>query len=247
MRAVEILYQNPQFIILNKPPGISVHGGDSVQGLTVVDFLLEQFPEIRGVGENLLRSTHFERGSLNAIERPGIVHRLDRDTSGVMVVARTQESFLLLKELFQNRRIEKIYHAIVCGRVFKMQGIIRAPVGRLQKNPTRRGVAGERALVRGARDAVTDYKVLKQGTAYSLVELHPRTGRMHQLRVHVKSIGHPIACDRIYGGKNVCCPAGTGRQLLHARSLSFSISEGSRFYFEADPPADFLIAEKYIV
>jgi len=242
---MDIIYSDGDLIVMNKPPGVSVHpalvrkgavGGGSVAGATVVDFLLERFPDISGVGEDRAR--------------PGIVHRLDRDTSGVMVVARNQKSFHALKEIFQKRRAEKIYFAIVCGRPAKREGAIDFPIGRLASNPTMRGVATGRTVLRGTRDALTHYRVLKAGDAYSLVELRPKTGRMHQLRVHMKAIGHPIACDIKYGGKKVCCPIvppQSGRQLLHARSLSFSFPEGRRLFFEADTPADFTLAEQAII
>jgi len=233
---MEIIYADDDMIVINKPSGISVHGGGLVAGATVVDFLLERFSEIAGVGEDPVR--------------PGIVHRLDRDTSGVMVVARNQKSFLALKEIFQKRRVEKIYHAIVCGVPAKREGVIDFSIGRLASNPTMRAAAIGRTVVRGSRDALTHYRVLKADDAYSLVELRPKTGRMHQLRVHLKAIGHPIACDTKYGGKKVCCPAvlqQAGRQLLHARSLSFSFPEGRRLFFEAEPPEDMTLAIRSIL
>ena len=115
---MEILYTDNDLIIINKPPGISAHGGETVSGPTVVDFLLPKFPEIVSVGDD-------------PINRPGIVHRLDKDTSGVMVVARNQPTFEALKELFKTRKVEKVYWAIVCGRMREMQGVISAPIGRL--------------------------------------------------------------------------------------------------------------------
>lgn len=213
---------------------MAIHGGFSVSGKTVADFLVEKFPEIKTVGDD------------PAI-RPGIVHRLDKNTSGVMIAARNQKSFDALKKMFQERRVEKIYRAIVCGRVKTARGIISFPIGRMAKNPLKRGVGNGKARVRGARDATTEYRLIRASEAYSLIELFPKTGRMHQLRVHMKEIGHPIACDTIYGGKNVCCPAGVLRQLLHAQSLSFSFPEGTKRMFEADPPEDFLLAQKLIV
>ena len=230
---MNIVYFDEDIIVINKPPGVSAHGGDSVRGKTVTDFLLPQFPELSAVGDDPLT-------------RPGIVHRLDKDTSGLMVVARNQQTFEALKELFKTRRVEKIYWAIVCGTLRQKSGVISAPIGRLAANPLKRGVEQGRNRIRGARDAVTEYQVLRAGTVYSKVELRPKTGRMHQLRVHLKSIGNPVACDRIYGGKNVCCPEGVGRQLLHARSLSFSFPEGRRLSFEAEAPEDFTIAESLI-
>lgn len=226
---MEIIYEDNNLIVINKPPGVSAHGGKNVLGPTVVDFLLPKFPEIAEVGDD-------------PIDRPGIVHRLDKDTSGVMVVARNQPTFEALKELFKTRKVEKIYWAIVCGALHQAQGIISAPIGRLIASPLKRGVEQGRSRIRGARDAVTEYRVVKKWDVYSLVELKPKTGRMHQLRVHLKSIGYPIACDAVYGGKNICCPEGCHRQLLHARSLTFSFPEGRRLNFEADAPEDFAAA-----
>ena len=230
---IEIIYHNEDIIVINKPPGVSTHGGLSVMGETIADILVKQFPEILGVGEDPAR--------------PGIVHRLDKDTSGVMIVARNQKTFEVLKAIFKERRAEKTYYAIVCGKLRDHTGVIDFAIGRMANNPTRRGAVMGRNKIRGEREARTEYRVLKEGTAYSLVELKPKTGRMHQLRVHMKALGHPIACDRVYGGKNVCCPAGVSRQLLHARSLRFSFPGGQAFYFEADPPEDFAIAERAIL
>ncbi|OHA00504.1 MAG: hypothetical protein A3C07_01490 [Candidatus Sungbacteria bacterium RIFCSPHIGHO2_02_FULL_47_11] len=226
---MEVIYSDKNLIVINKPPGISVHGGNGVRGETLVDLLLKQFPEIKNVGDE------------PAI-RPGIVHRLDKDTSGVMVAARNQKSFEILKELFKTRKVEKIYCAIVCGLMRQKKGTIDFPIGRILKNPTKRGVAVARHGIKGAREARTDFRVIKTSKEYSFVELNPKTGRMHQLRVHLKAIGHPVACDRIYGGARVCCPSEAGRQLLHAQSLSFSFPEGKKLHFEADAPPDFRVA-----
>ena len=231
---MDIIYQDENIVVVNKPPGVSAHGGETVRGETVSDFLVAKFPEMATVGDD-------------PVNRPGIVHRLDKDTSGLMVAARNQATFAALKELFKTRKVEKIYWAIVCGTLLHARGVITAPIGRLAAHPMKRGVEQGRSRIRGARDAVTEYRVLKDGNVYSLVELTPKTGRMHQLRVHMKSIGHAIACDQVYGGKNVCCPAGCHRQLLHARSLSFSFPEGRRLSFEAEVPEDFTVAEKLIL
>lgn len=231
---IEIIYADKDIIVVNKPPRVSAHGGVYVQGETVADFLIEKFPEIVAVGDS-------------PKVRPGIVHRLDKDTSGIMVVARNQKSFEALKDLFKKRLVEKTYWAIVCGKPKEAKGIINLSVGRLARNPLKRGVAAGKIKIRGARDAVTEYQVLKAGEKFSLVELRPKTGRMHQLRVHLKAIGCPVACDKIYGGKNVCCPEGVERQLLHAQSLSFSFPEGHKLYFEVDSPEDFDLALKEIL
>lgn len=230
----DIIFSNEHFIIVNKPAGIPVHGGDRVIGPTLADVLLEKFPEIKTVGDE-------------PALRPGIVHRLDKDTSGVMVIARTQEVFLALKKLFQERRVEKIYHAIVCGSPKETSGMINFPIGRLVANPLKRGVAVGSRQIRGEREAITEFRVVKSGEKFSLLELKPKTGRMHQIRVHCAAIHHPVACDQIYGGKKVCCPGGMGRQPLHARTLSFSYPEGKRWSFEADYPEDFAVAVRDVL
>lgn len=241
---MEVIYEDLDLIVINKPAGLSVHGGDHVKGLTLTQFLLEKYPEIKTVGDD-------------PTVRPGIVHRLDKDTSGVMVVARNQKSFEYLKNLFKNRLVGKTYLAVVCGSPQNRVGEIDFPIGRLIRNPLKRGVdsrgstpvTGVEPLrkIRGAREALTKYRVLKSGPNYSLLEVTSKTGRMHQIRVHLSAIGHPVACDKIYGGKNVCCPTGATRQLLHARSISFSFPEGRKLYFEADPPQDMQLAEEKFV
>lgn len=230
----QVIYADDNMIVVNKPPLLSVHGGKTVYGKTLSDILKEEFPEIKSVGDD-------------PKIRPGIVHRLDKNTSGVMVVARNQDTFIALKSLFQKRLVEKIYLAICCGKFREVKGNISLPIGRLVKNPLKRGVALGSRKIRGEREATTNFEVLQNREKYSLVKLFPKTGRMHQLRVHMASIHHPIACDLMYGGKNVCCPEGAGRQLLHAKSISFSLPEGRRWYFEADLPSDFAVALEKIL
>jgi len=237
MRGIEIIYADENIIAVNKPPGVVMHRSPEMSaqavetGFFLTDFLLEKFPEISRVGDE-------------PKWRPGLVHRLDKDTSGVAVIARNQKSFLRLKYIFQNRLAEKKYLAVVCGKPKRKRGVISFPIGRLANNPTKRGVEKGRSAIRGAREAVTEYEVLRAGEEFSLLELRPKTGRTHQLRVHLKAIGHPVACDKIYGGAKVCCPEGCSRQLLHANYISFEFSleeekPPSRFRFEADPPEDF--------
>ena len=240
MSALAIIHTDENMIVINKPAGISVHGGVSVSGETLVDILLKQFPEIRTVGDD---PSFAQALAGKPSFRPGIVHRLDKDTSGVMVVVRTQQSFELLKNLFKTGQVQKTYLAITCGAPKQKTGVITFPVGRLVKNPLKRGVETRPGMIRGSREAHTEYRLLKAGKTYSLVELKPKTGRMHQLRVHLKALGTPIACDRVYGGKQVCCPAGARRQLLHAQSLAFSMPGSGRLLLEADPPEDFTLAQ----
>lgn len=237
---IEVIYSDSDLVVINKPPGVSAHGGDTVLGPTVTDFLIQNFPEIKIVGDQPAQAG-------DPIVRPGIVHRLDKDTSGVMVVARNQKTFLALKELFQARHIEKKYCAIACGEIKERTRTVSFPIGRAVKNPLKRGVEQGSRKIRGAREAVTEFTILKTGKGYSYVALVPKTGRMHQLRVHMAAIHHPIACDTVYGGKNVCCPAGAKRQLLHAQSIAFSLPGGRRYAFEAEIPEDFALAVSKII
>jgi len=247
-----IIYTDKNLIVVNKPPGIAVHGklwpknnlsaskkpappGRALESqpkeTTLIDILIRKFPEIQTVGDD-------------PSVRPGIVHRLDKDTSGVMVVARTQRSFEIIKSLFKNRAVEKIYLAISQGIFKQRSGTITLPLGRLPRNPTKRGTPQGRRVVKNLREALTPYRVLYQGSLAAIVELKPKTGRMHQVRVHLAAIGHPVACDTLYGGKNVWCPLQIPRHLLHAQSLSFSFPDGKRYQFEADSPEDFSRASR---
>lgn len=264
MNGPEIIYSDKNFIVVNKPAGLVVHpvrspaqaslkkgvegeadlrlslmkeeifpqtsngvnGRGLVKGKTLVDFLVEKFPEIKNVGDE-------------PKIRPGIVHRLDRDTSGIMIVARNQKTFADLKNLFKQRKIEKRYLVLVCGEVSEKSGKIESPIGRLVKNPTKRGVGQAGKNIKGERDAITYFKIIKKlNNAYTLLAILPKTGRMHQIRVHLKSIGYPVVCDLVYGGKKVCCPNELERMFLHAESLEFSYPEGKRWKFESDLPND---------
>lgn len=218
---IELIHEDKDFIVVGKPAGIAVHGGGSVRGETLADWLRERYPEIRTVGDE-------------PDLRPGIVHRLDKNTSGVMVIARNQKSFDSLKQLFKSRDIEKTYLTLVAGTPKQPSGTIDAPIGRLTRNRTKRGTGRG---ITAARTAVTTYRVLERFAGWSLLRIRPKTGRMHQIRVHLASIGHPIAGDTIYGGGRTKL-AGLERQFLHAFSLAFSFPPGRRWHFEAALPED---------
>ena len=177
-----------------------------------------------------------------------VVHRLDKDTSGVILFAKNKETQEYLRGLFQNHKIKKIYLALVAGNVKNNSGIINLPIGRSKKTPLKRVAIGEQ---RGKiREAVTEYKVLKRFNGFTLLEVYPKTGRTHQIRSHFAAIGHPVACDKLYGGKNPKCPTGLARQFLHAAALELNLPPhpllgkegkgvvGSRLRLEADLPED---------
>ncbi len=220
--AIRVIHEERDFLVLDKPAGIAVHRGAGVTGLTIADWLSRRYPEVKTVGDD-------------PDTRPGIVHRLDKDTSGVMVVARNQKTFEALKQLFQRRQVEKTYLALVAGTPKKRSGAIDTSIGRLARSPTKRGVGGR--AVRGARPAATEYRRLERLGGWSLLEVRPKTGRMHQIRVHLKSIGHSVAGDQVYGGRRAKLE-GLDRQFLHAWRLEFSYPEGRRWQFEAALPKD---------
>lgn len=218
---LEIIYQNKNIIAVNKPAGIQVHPDSHEKKNTLANALVASWPEIKNVGEDLLR--------------PGIVHRLDKDTSGIIIIARNQEAFFELKKKFKNREIEKTYLAIVPGKITK-PGEIEKPIARATSY-RKQVIAGKKTRTK-IREAVTHYKVLKSGENFSLLEVQPKTGRMHQIRVHLATIGHPIVGDKIYKLKKIKSENMASRQLLHAKSISFELF-GKNYAFETRMPNDF--------
>lgn len=231
MQSPEIIYQDENVLVVNKPAGLVVHPDGHSSGPFLTDFILENFPETKGVGEPaMINGQEFDR--------PGIVHRLDKDTSGVMIVAKNQKTFLFLKEQFLQKTTKKKYLAILAGEMKKDIGkeeVIDLPIGRSGSDPRRR-VANEKA--KGVlRPAVTRYSLVTAGAGFSIVEAYPETGRTHQLRAHFKAIQYPIACDELYGTGDRC-PVGLSRQALHAHELSIEIPEKGRQTFTALSPDD---------
>jgi 23S rRNA pseudouridine1911/1915/1917 synthase len=198
-----VLYEDDDVVVVDKPAGMVVHAGAGHYEGTLVNALLHRFGPLSGVGGDL---------------RPGIVHRLDKDTSGVLVVARTDQAHQALAAQFQSRKVEKIYLALVHGHPSPAQGAIRKPVAR---DPTRRTRMTTR--LETGRAALTEYRTLEQIERFSLLGIRIGTGRTHQIRVHLQSIGHPIVGDTLYGApKTVAGMPGLGRFFLHAASLRFT-------------------------
>ena len=233
------IYEDSDILVINKPAGLMVHGDGRTKEKTLADFLLDEYPEIKEVGEP------WTPPNGEVLYRPGIVHRLDRETSGVLVIAKNQEAFLSLKDQFKNRTTEKHYRAFVWGFLAEDSGIIDKPIGR-SPSDFRRFLSGHGA--RGElRDAVTEYKVLKQfvdasGEKFSFLDISPKTGRTHQIRVHMKYLQRPIVCDKLYAPKNPCA-LGFDRVALHAYSLSINMPKtGEGMTFVAPLPLDFINA-----
>ncbi|MEK7583156.1 MAG: RluA family pseudouridine synthase [Patescibacteria group bacterium] len=214
------VYDSPDFVVINKPSGLLTHPRNKDdQRPSVLSWFLEKYPEAKEVGEDLTR--------------PGIVHRIDKETSGLLLLVKNQEAFVYYKHLFHDRLITKKYAALVYGSVKNDQGIIDAPLfkfgTRQSMRPPREGKTHERA-------ALTEYRVLERFENYTLLEVSPKTGRTHQIRIHLRSIGHPIVCDPIYAEKSRTCPPELGRLFLHAKQLSFTTQQGQAMTLEADMP-----------
>lgn len=236
----EVLYEDDQVLVINKPAGLPVHGLGADPAGTVVEWLLGRAPEARGVGEPRV-------GKDGAVlERSGVVHRLDKDTSGVMILAKTQAAFDHLKVQFKNRNVTKRYRALVYGRMNEAWGTIDRPIGRSAKDGRRR--SAERGAKGTLRDAVTHWERIgmgeMDGETFSYVALRPETGRMHQLRVHLKAIDRPIVGDVLYGGKRVTQSHNLGLQrlALHAHELELTLPNGSTQRLVAPLPTGMVAA-----
>jgi 23S rRNA pseudouridine1911/1915/1917 synthase len=193
---LDVLYEDGDVLAINKPAGMTVHPAPGHASSTLVNAILAHCSDLSGIG---------------GVMRPGIVHRLDRDTSGVILVAKNDAAHRSLARQLKDRMVEKTYVALVEGTPKPAEGVIDAPIGR---DPRRR----ERmAVLEGSREAVTAYRVIERFAGYSLVEARPKTGRTHQIRVHLAAIGHPIVGDRVYGKRTLLL----SRQFLHARQIAF--------------------------
>jgi 23S rRNA pseudouridine1911/1915/1917 synthase len=231
---IPVLYEDESVIVVNKPAGLVVHSDGKTLEPRLTDWILDTHPEIKGVGEPLKLSSGVE------ISRPGIVHRLDRETSGVIIIAKTQEAFTHLKAQFHDRKTKKEYRAFVYGEMKEDTGTIDRPIGRSAKDfRLRSAQRGARGVL---REAVTDFRVIARGSGYTLVSTFPKTGRTHQIRVHLKAINHPVVCDKLYAPKREC-GLGFTRHALHAYSIEVTLPTGEKRCFEASLPHDFIVAE----
>jgi len=203
---VTIIAEHSDFIIINKPAGLVVHPPqETYQDVALTDWLIKRYPTITSVGES---------------ERPGIVHRLDRNTSGIMIIALTSAAHATLSAMFKNRKIQKTYTALVVGHT-PAAGSIDYVISR---HPVKKNMMHSYPGIsesNQARDALTDYKTIEYFDTFSVVEVKPKTGRTHQIRVHFKAIGHPLLGDSIYGSTS----KKIGYHALHAQSLEFVYNE----------------------
>jgi len=237
MNEPTILFEDDDVLVVHKPSGLAVHEDGRTEEKTVTDWVRATHPHMVGVGERMT----LQNGKV--IDRPGIVHRLDRDTSGVLLLAKNQNAFLFLKDQFKNREIKKLYHAFVWGELTEPHGTINKPIGRSRKD-FRLWSAGSTAGGK-LREAITRWTRLKYKDGFSYLALEPATGRTHQIRVHMKAIGHPVVCDVRYAGEKGTA-LGFERLALHAHMISFTHPNHDRMEVEAPLPSDFLFAlEKF--
>jgi 23S rRNA pseudouridine1911/1915/1917 synthase len=214
---LDIIYQDGSLVVINKPSGLVVHPGTGAKTDTLAHALKFHFPEVAWVGPE---------------DRPGIVHRLDRDTSGLILVALTEPAFYNLKQQFKSRKVDKTYIALVLGSMPGPEGLLDWPLGRHPKH-------GERISIktRHPREAKTLYEMEKEYSGFTLLKVKPITGRTHQIRVHMAASGHPVVGDRVYGKsrRKTGCP----RLFLHASRLEFSHPEtGMKVHFTSPLPED---------
>lgn len=229
---MEILYEDENIVVVNKPSGLVVHADGRTKEHTLCDWILENYPETKNVGESI------ELKDGEKIERPGIVHRLDRETSGVLLIAKNSDTFEELKEKFKNREIQKTYYALVYDTLPSGDdGVIDRPIGKSKKDfrlwSAQRGARGE------MREAVTEYEVLKRENGLALVKIKPKTGRTHQIRVHFKALNAPVVCDSLYAPKREC-PKSIGRLALHSQTIELEFG-GKDIKIEAQLPDFFNI------
>lgn len=227
---IEKIFENDEVVVVNKPSGLMVHGDGRSSEKTLEDWFVENYPESKNVGEPIILQDGTE------IKKSGIVHRLDRETSGVLILCKTQESFFNLKKQFQDKTIKKIYKTFVWGCIKNNEGIIDRPIGRSGKDfrqwSAQRGARGT------LREAVTEYKVLQKNGEFSFLEVNLKTGRTHQIRVHMKAINYPVVGDKLYA-PNRNFALGFERLALHSHIIEFLLIGGNKIKIESDLPKDF--------
>jgi len=211
---LNIIYEDDDLLVVDKPAGLTIYPAPGHPSHTLINAILSHLPNLTDIGDSL---------------RPGIVHRLDKDTSGVMSVAKNSMAQVNLMNQFKARSVVKAYLVLVKGHLTPESGIIEAPIGRDPSNRKRM------AVVAKGREARTDYRVIKYIGNYTLLEVMPETGRTHQIRVHLSAIGYPVVGDAVYGVKS----SFLSRQFVHACRLGFNLpSSGEYVEFESELPPD---------
>lgn len=237
---INILYEDKDVVAVDKPAGLLVHDDGRGKEKTLVDWFVAKYPRSKNIGEDIV----LEGGK--KIKRSGVLHRLDKETSGVVLLAKTKAGFENLKDQFQNHTIKKTYHTFIYGTPKNPRGVMDRPIGRssidFRKKSTDMGARGH------VREAKTNYMIKESASGYSYAFAMPETGRTHQIRVHFKSIGHPIVADTLYAGEHSKSMNNLGfkRVALHSFNISFQNTKGEIVKVEAPEPKDFQIALKLL-
>ena len=226
---IEILYEDNDLVAINKPSGLMTHPDGRSDEETASDWFAKTYPQSALVGE----TQKLQNGT--EIIRPGIVHRLDRETSGVLVFAKTPQAHAMLKEAFQNHDAQKTYLAFIYGVPKERKGIINFPIGRSNKDFRLRSAQPKAKGI--LRDALTRWEIVSDNGTHSLIKAMPETGRTHQIRVHMKAIHHPIVGDSLYAPKQKA-DLGFSRLGLHAWKLEIHLSDGASKVLTAPVPED---------
>ena len=221
---LDIVFEDEDIIVINKPSGMVVHPAPGNENGTLVNALLYHCKS--------------SLSAINGVIRPGIVHRIDKDTSGLLVVAKTDEAHIFLSSLLKDHKIERTYHAILCGHLKSTQGTVNAPIAR---HPVDRK---KMAVVAGGREAITHYEVIREFPSFTYAKMNLETGRTHQIRVHMSHLGHPIIGDTVYGGGKTQFEKSHSKyldgQCLHAKELRFPHPKtGEMMHFECELPDNF--------
>jgi len=216
---LNIVFENDDFIVINKPAGILVHPVTEKDHDTLVNGLIYTYPEIDKVGEDPLR--------------PGVVHRIDKDTSGLVLITKNEKAFKDFKNKFKKRQINKFYLALVFGKLNAKKGIINTSITRSKSKFNRRKIS----KTDEGKEAITEYEVIKEYQETSLLRVSIKTGRTHQIRVHFASLSNFIIGDKEYGSKKINNKYGAKRQFLHACELGFTYKR-EKYHFEIDLPVD---------
>ncbi len=216
---IPIVAQTNDFLVVNKPAGLVVHPAGGVKEKTLIEIITQKFPEIKTVGESE--------------NRPGLVHRLDKDVSGLLVIAKNNQMFFHLKKQFQDRQVKKTYLGLVHGKITPLAGTINLKIDRNKK-----GKIVARPNNQQGKDALTEYEVIQYFNNYTYLKINIKTGRTHQIRVHLKAMGHPLLGDKLYGNKKLKSKEKIGRLFLHAHQLGFFDLNNNWQEFVSDLPTD---------
>jgi len=228
---IKIIYEDKDVLVVDKPAGIVVFPeGETLKSeeKTLIDYLIEKNPDLKNTGD---------------APRYGIVHRLDKDTSGILLVAKSSEALIFLQKQFKTREVEKKYVCLVEGTVKEDKGEIKTLMARSPRDGRKQKVylenePGPKGTPESAREAITEYKVLDDFKDYTLLEVGIKTGRRHQIRCHFSYLQHPVVGDKLYGFKNAKTPKGLTRQFLHAQQLKIQLFDGKIHEFNSELPEE---------